>query len=43
MHNSVIVYEDDSWNNSIFHVTVIEDILKMGNEVFNKISIRACY
>ena len=43
MHNSVIFYEDISWNNSIFHVTVIQDILKMGNEVFNKISVRACY
>ena len=43
MHNSVIFYEDNSGNNSIFHVTVIQDILKMGNEVFNKISVRACY
>ena len=43
MHNSVIFYEDNSGNNSIFHVTVIQDSLKMGNEVFNKISVRACY
>ena len=43
MHNSVIFYEDISWNNSIFHVTLIQDILKMGNEVFNKISVTAYY
>ena len=43
MHNSVIFYEDNSWNNSIFHVTVTQDILKMSNEVFNKISVRAYY
>ena len=43
MHNSVTFYEDNSRNNSIFRVTVIQDILKMGNEVFNKISVRACY
>jgi len=35
MHNSV--------NNSIFHATVIQDILKMGNEVFNNISVSSCY
>lgn len=43
MHNSVTFYEDNSRNNSIFRVTVIQDILKMGNEVFNKISVSACY
>ena len=43
MHNSVTFYEDNSWKNSIFHVTIIQDILKMGNEVFNKISVWACY
>ena len=43
MHNSVIFYEDNSRNNSIFHVTVIQDILKMGNAVFNKISVTAYY
>ena len=43
MHNYVTFYEDNSWNNSIFHATVIQDILKMGNEVFNNISVSSCY
>ena len=39
MHNSIIDYEDNSWNNGIFQVTGIQDILKTVNYVFHKISM----